>query len=97
MKVTQNRYPRSNDHGNKVIQNHYPRSNVLEFEALNKRRVNFLWNIFAKIERRVKIYEELINWKSVHPNRKLFLSLIQENQPVVFTKQPVVYTSKFEK
>jgi len=34
---------------------------------------------------------------TVQPNKKLFLSLILENQPVVFTKQSIVYTSRFEK
>jgi len=34
--------------------------------------------IFASIEGRVKSYEELINGKSVQPNIKLFLSLMQK-------------------
>jgi len=34
--------------------------------------------IFASIEGRVKDYEELINGKSVQPNTKLFLSLMQK-------------------
>jgi len=40
--------------------------------------VNFFLNIFASIEGRVKGYEELINGKSVRPNIKLFLSLMQK-------------------
>jgi len=39
----------------------------------------------------VKKYEELINGKSVQPNIKLFLSLMQKNQLFVFTKQWVVF------
>jgi len=53
--------------------------------------VNSFLNIFASIECKVKGYEELINGKPVKPNIKLFLSLIQKNQPVVLTKQSVVF------
>ena len=70
---------------------------MLELKVLNKQGVNCLWKFFASIKGRVKSYEELINIKSVQPNTKLFLSLIPENQSVVFTKLPVVYTSRFEK
>jgi len=59
--------------------------------------VNFFRKICAKVEGRVKSCEESINGKFCSTKRKLILSLIPENQPVVFMKQPVVYTSRFEK
>jgi len=79
-------------------ESHYSvRVTPVTIRGLKQEGVNCFLKISARIEGKVKNYEESIKLKIFSINRKLFLSLIPENQLVVFTKQSVLYTSKFEK
>jgi len=65
---------------------------VVKISGLNKRGVNCFHKIFAKFGSRVKSYEKSTNWFFVQLNKISLLRLFIANQPVVFTKQLVVYT-----
>ena len=60
----------------------------------NKRGMNCFHKIFAKIGSRVKSSEKSINWFFVQLDKISILYFFKTNQPVVFSKQQVVYTNK---
>jgi len=66
----------------------------IRISGLNKSGVNSFHKIFVRFEGRVKSSEKSTNWFSVQLNKIFVLRLFPENQPVIFTKQPIIYTSK---